>query len=75
MKRKKLLSLVLTLALLTSLLPAAAIPALAAEPAQVNAGTWEELVYYAIGSDTKPVRVTLTADVTAPEGAKDIVVP
>ena len=75
MKRKKLLSLVLTLALLTSLLPAAAIPTLAAEPAQVNAGTWEELVYYAIGSDTKPVRVTLTADVTAPEGADEIVVP
>ncbi len=72
MTRKKLLSLLLTLALLASLLPAAALSALAAESGAVSVSSWAELVAAAANNGAS---IILDGDVTAPENAQSITVP
>ena len=74
MTRKKLLSLLLTLALLASLLPAAALPALAEEESgPVSVSTWNDLVEAAATGGS----IILAADVAAPETGEveEITVP
>ena len=55
MKHKKLLSLLLVLAMVLGMLPGLALEATAAEPKTVEVGTWSEL-YEALWSKRAPKR-------------------
>ena len=79
MRKKKLLALLLTLAMLVSMLPMAVLPA-AAEPAapeEVTASTWQALRAYLVDPDVSEIEITLGADIAAYSTSPDamLVVP